>query len=148
VSSSIASVFGSFALFMSGAASLTSVPYIWIEWMMGDSIGILMLTPLILLWWNNYDLPKSNLKWLEVALYTASVVTISILIFQHHEPILTGYPLKYIVIPLILWGAFRFGLKGVSTICFIISVVAIADVAEQLNIASFWAIHQDLIYLW
>ncbi len=148
VSSLVSSIFGSFALVVSHATAPSNAPYIWLEWTMGDSIGILILTPLILLWWNNYNLSKNLSKWLEFAFLCISVVVVSGLVFQNTLFSTSGYALKYLVIPFILWAAFRFGVRGGSSISFIIALVAIADISQQLQLVSYVDIHEDLIFLW
>ncbi|MBI1276707.1 MAG: PAS domain S-box protein [Anaerolineaceae bacterium] len=148
VSGLVASLLGTFALVIGNTIPLSNSPYIWLEWLMGDTIGILILTPLILVWWNDYELPKNPWRWFEFALLVAGVVTVSNIAFQYSLVSTGGYPLKYVVIPLSLWAAFRFSVRGSSTISVVISLVALADVAQQLSQSSSVAVHQDLIYLW
>ena len=148
VSSLVASLLGCFALVISNTTTLSNIPYIWLEWLMGDTIGILVLTPLIMHWWNNHNLPKNLLRWLEFAFLGVSVVLISSFVFQRNISAMSGYPLKYLVLPFTLWAAFRFGVRGGSAICFVVALVAIVDVSQQLNFIPYADVHQDLIYLW
>lgn len=148
VSSLVSSTIGVISLSVSNAAALANIPYLWLEWMMGDTLGILILTPLILLWWNDHTLSKNRLRWLECVLLSLLVIVVSCIIFQHNISIREGYPLAYLVIPFMLWAAFRFGMRGVASMSFISALIAIGGVSQQLNVVSYADVHQDLIYLW
>ncbi len=148
VSGLVSSTIGVVSLSISQTTALSNIPYLWLEWMMGDTLGILVLTPLILLWWNDHKLSKNLLRWLEFALLSFGVVFTSYLIFQRNIWSTSGYPLAYLVIPFILWAAFRFGMRGVASISFISALIAIGGVSQQLNVVSYADIHQELIYLW
>ncbi len=148
VASLITSIIGTLALVMIGNITDTNILAIWLEWFMGDSIGILVLTPLIMLWWKNYKLTSDYRRWLEVTVLGICVVAVSLIIFQPSAYRIGNYPLTYLTIPFTLWVALRFGARGASTICFVIAVAAIAGVARQLQLRAYLDVHQDLIYLW
>ncbi len=148
VTSLIISLIGTLALIAGTHIAGTNAASIWLEWFMGDSIGILVLTPLIMLWWKNYHLTHNYRKWLEVAVLSLCVVAVSIVIFQPANYGIGNYPLTYLTLPFTLWAAFRFGARGASTICFMIVVVALGGVARQLQVMPYTDVHQDLIYLW
>src|SRR5262249_18312130 len=148
VTSLITSVIGTFALIAANAITNLTIGSIWLEWFMGDSIGILVLTPLLMLWWNHYQLSKNYRRWLEIILLGICVVAISFLIFQPNAYRMSNYPLTYLTFPFALWAAFRFGARGASTICFVITAVAIVGVAQRLQMMPYNEVHQNLIYLW
>ncbi|MEP6987083.1 MAG: MASE1 domain-containing protein, partial [Chloroflexota bacterium] len=148
VTSLITSTIGIVALTIGSTVNGANVQDIWLEWFMGDAIGILVLSPLIMLWWNHYQLTKNYRRWLEVAALVICVIAISLFIFQPSSYRIGNFPLTYLTIPFTLWAAFRFGARGASTICFMITVVAIAGVTQRLQLTPYLEVHQDLIYLW
>ena len=148
LTSLITSTIGIIALTIGSAINGANGQDIWLEWFMGDAIGILVLSPLIMLWWNHYQITKNYRRWLEAAALVVCVIAISLFIFQPGSYRIGNFPLTYLTIPFTLWAAFRFGARGASSICFMITVVAIAGVAQRLQLTPYLEVHQDLIYLW
>lgn len=147
-SSLISSTIGTFALLAGNAIPVSSGFRVWLEWLMGDSIGILVLTPLILLWWQDHGLSKNYRKWLEFSTLSIAVAIVCRVVFWRDIFEVNNYPLSYLIIPFMLWAAFRFGARGASIICLIMASVAISGVIQQLNLAPYGNVHHDLIYLW
>ncbi len=90
-----------------------------LNWWFGDTLGILILTPIIINWnqikFNYWTLAKLG----ELAGFIFVLGFTSYLIF------FTKYNLIYLFIPVLLWSIFRFGKFETSVFVFIISGLAI-----------------------
>lgn len=88
----------------------------WWTWWLGDSIGILIFTPLILTWAKN-DVKISTFKVVE---YIVILLLITLLV---KTTVNYPYYLTYILLPPIVWTAFRFSFKGVSLALFYMTIL-------------------------
>ena len=89
----------------------------WLQWWSGDASGVLVLAPFLLVWrgWKRCEL-RSFGAWRRVE---ASVLTA---LFSFFVWLLFYYPghlwveHKYLMLPLIIWAALRFGMRGVTLV--------------------------------
>lgn len=99
---------------------------IWLQWWSGDAAGILMLTPFLLVWrdwrWSELSLVNSK-RWLEATTLGAVLCFLIWLLFYYPGHQWLGH--KYFILPLIIWAALRFGLRGV-TLVILFGAMAIA----------------------
>lgn len=84
----------------------------WLGWWMGDMTGILLVTPLILVWRN--PLPQLPLRrWPELLALAGALSWVSWqAFFTVHRS--DAYPLALALLPFLLWAALRFGRHGVT----------------------------------
>ncbi|PZO41764.1 MAG: histidine kinase [Pseudanabaena frigida] len=98
-------------------------------WWIGDSISVLLFAPLVFVWLRSpkdYKI-KSWLHW-EVVSSIASLIVISYLSFFKDQPI------EYLLLPPLLWSAFRFGAKYTTLMVVLISMTATYATANQLGV--------------
>ena len=91
---------------------------IWTTWIVGDSAGILIFTPFILVWFK-----KPLFKLTSSSLYEI-VLLITLLLISTRLIIDLPYNLAYLFISFLTWGAFRFGLHGATFTLLAISLIA------------------------
>ncbi|RHX93144.1 MASE1 domain-containing protein [Leptospira stimsonii] len=98
----------------------------WLTWWAGDTLGVYIGAPFILFWFRgDYKAPRF-LDFLESSTLLLLIVFFSLVSFDLVTPILSlSYPLGYILIPLILWSAFRLGERASSLAVVLSSVIAI-----------------------
>ena len=83
---------------------------VWFTWWLGDTIGAILLTPLLVLWSINPRVDWNLKQSSEAALFLASFALVNILVFGGVT--LTSrenYPLAFLCTPFFIWTAFRFG---------------------------------------
>ena len=118
----------------------------WTFWL-GDSIGILVLTPLLLAlskklrrwplgWQQSSQVNRLSLwsqgwsqgwgqRLLEKLLCFGLLLGVSSLVFGlHPSPMLVNYPIEYLPFPFVLWAALRFGQTSGILASFLLSMVA------------------------
>jgi signal transduction histidine kinase len=89
---------------------------IWLTWWMGDATGILIVTPAILLWAQHPCIEWKRRQRLELGLLLLVLVVTCAIIFG---PLMnTGhkYPLQFLLVPILIWAAFRFGPRETATL--------------------------------
>jgi signal transduction histidine kinase/integral membrane sensor domain MASE1 len=120
----------------------------WTLWL-GDSMGILTLTPLLLRWQNNWQnnwqpsfkqaVPtprrsRSVHQILEQGLCFLLLVGLSSLIFYTQiDRNVTEYPLEYLPFPFVIWAALRFGQSRAIWASVLLSAIAISGTIFNLG---------------
>lgn len=106
-------------LMLSGGAAAIPLGKIWLAWFLGDAIGILLVTPLILTWIASARLHPSARDSIEASVLVAVLVAFTAALFQ------TPFSYVYAIFPVTIWAALRFGPRGAATASFIVSALAI-----------------------
>ena len=97
----------------------------WLSMWVGNGVGILLFTPFILSLFKKYNLRMSIEKAIETAVFCLGILLIVYLVQASgiNEPIERALP--YLVIPFMLWLAFRFPLFISATAIVFVSVMSI-----------------------
>lgn len=93
----------------------------WSAWWIGDVLGVLILTPLVLKWFPGTSFQKTPLQYVELCAVAIVVLLTSVFVFWTPQ-IQFVY---YLFIPL-TWAALRVGPRGTSLSIFIAASVAIS----------------------
>ncbi|MFI5523669.1 MASE1 domain-containing protein [Streptomyces platensis] len=116
----VSATVGSGTLLLSGALPPGGFWRTWAAWWVGDAMGILVVTPLVLAC-RKFRRPAGvpAYRWAEAAvLLVASVVVAWV-------AVTSGLSLLFLVFPLIVWAALRFQLAGAAPCVLLVSVLAI-----------------------
>ena len=107
------------SLALAGFASWTNYGSIWSTWWLGDAVGAVVVTPLVLLWWENPRVHWSRRQIAELVLLFLGLFFTGWIVFGgHFEFSVKNYPLEYVCIPFLVWAAFRFGRrKAITATC-------------------------------
>jgi len=118
LSGAIAATIGLAPLAYTHMLSLPELFWNWLTWWLGDAVGILLVTPLILNWSGRGTVAWTPKRMLEgvclVLLLVAAVHTVFSRSGASYDP----HALKFLIVPLIIWIAFRFGQREVTTTAF------------------------------
>ncbi len=117
-------------------------------WWMGDTIGVLLATPLLLtLKWDNIQTARRDrlalLYWILIA---APVMWLAF--FQDYVQMGRSLPLAFLTLPLLAWAALRFGMTGAALAALIFSVLAALGTALGLGTFFLPDTHISLFLLW
>ncbi|MBE9181379.1 MASE1 domain-containing protein [Oculatella sp. LEGE 06141] len=108
---------------------------VWRNWSivwLGDSTGILVITPLLLTIGHWFYQRWPVQRRVEAGLWLALLSSASWFIFcSSTNTAIADYPLEYLPFPLLIWGALRFGQSGASLASFIISGFAICGAVRD-----------------
>src|SRR5208282_883852 len=125
VATTLSATIGVAALAAGGFANWAAFGSIWCTWWLGDGVGAVIVTPLLLLWKENPRLKWSKERWMEVAFLFLGLLATGWVLFSgtfHSE--LKNYPLEYLCIPFLIWVGFRFGQREAATAVSLLAGIA------------------------
>lgn len=99
---------------------------VWWTWWAGDAMGVLVITPLLLVL-RKARLPLETYRWVEACALTMSAVGITLLATRSDLAVL------FLVFPLLIWAALRFQLAGSAPCMLLVSVLANAAAIGRLG---------------
>ncbi len=157
VSTQINCTLGTLRLCLTGLVDWSEYWTIRWNWYLGDTLGVLIFTPLLLITYQKlttyYPENKStktikNRIWRGVCLL--SLVTVSWLVYTSKTGSnVSGYPLEYLSFPLVIWATIQFGQRGAVISSFIVSSIAIWGGSQGAGpfIAKAQSINQAILFL-
>ena len=134
ISTQISCTLGTFSLYLAGKIAWTEYWHVRGNWWLGDAMGVLIVTPLILL--SPFSraaldsikrqLKTNNKDLINQGIWLILLVGVSGLVFgSKNEFLIAQYPLEYLPFPLVIWGAIQFRQRGTVLGSFIVSTIAI-----------------------
>jgi PAS domain S-box-containing protein len=97
----------------------------WLTWWLGDMIGVLLVTPFLLVWCvKSWPRPAPKRLAEGAALLIILLATCLVAFHGWLWGWTQGAPVSFLVIPLLLWSAFRFGLRGTTTTALVAAFLA------------------------
>ncbi|MEU8916944.1 MASE1 domain-containing protein [Streptomyces nigrescens] len=124
----VSAVIGSGVLVFSGALTTGDFWPTWAVWWTGDAMGVLVITPVLLLLaaarrprWAGVR----ALRLLEAAFLAACTCTVTVLAVS------SSMNLLYLVSPCLIWAAFRFERAGAAPCALLVSTIAIVAAAGE-----------------
>ena len=134
IATQISCTLGAMRLALSGLIPWSEYWQVRWNWFLGDAMGIIIFTPLILILsqssapLNSQPLTgkQAIFNQIKIWIWLFSLFSVSWLVFgSKSEGNLSHYPLEYLPFPLIIWSAIQFGQRGTVLGAFIVSSIAI-----------------------
>ncbi len=125
LSTMISATIGLSSLTLGGFSDLNIFWSVWLTWWLGDVSGALLVAPLILVWSQENKINWNIKKILEGVLLLIALFLVGFSAFAGF--IVEGsryYSIDIIIFPVLLWAAFRFGVRETVTASFILSAMA------------------------
>ncbi len=125
VSTAVSATVGVTTLALGGFADWAMYGAMWSTWWLGDAVGAVVVTPLLLLWRENPRLNWTREQTMELAFLLSGVFFTAWIVFggRFHSA-LKNYPLEYLCIPFLIWTAFRFGRRKAATANCVLAAIA------------------------
>jgi PAS domain S-box-containing protein len=141
-SAMVSSSLGVAVLYATGVEAYSGIGQAWLVYWLGDSTGVLLITPLALTGFRLLEVRKPA-DILEFAALTMLLVIASLAIFADLGPFsIRLHGLAFGVLPFIIWAAVRFGVPGMALSTLV--VASIATVATALGDGPF---AQDTVFI-
>jgi PAS domain S-box-containing protein len=125
VATAISATNGVTTLWISGDVAGSEYGSQWLLWWVGDGMGALIVTPLLLVFATAPPRGLRRMEVLEGVLLLASLIGLSALVFLGG---LWKYP--HLLFPLLVWAPLRFRQPGAVTGNFVVSAIAIAGAVQ------------------
>jgi signal transduction histidine kinase len=119
-----------------GVGSLHDYQYFWATWYLGNALACLTISPIILSWIDSAGQPLWSFpgrRHIEPALFALALTVITVISLEasvRWTETAFGPAILYLPLPIILWGAVRFGERGASAAILILTV---ASIFQTLN---------------
>jgi integral membrane sensor domain MASE1 len=150
LSTMVSATIGVASLYLGGIVSAALLEDTWRAWWVGDMMGALLVAPIILVWTST---PGARFKrrWIEgVALGAAVALVGGLTFFSYASSSTTATdPVRhpYILFPVLIWAALRFGQRGATTAAFGVSAIAIWGTALGRGPFAQPILHESLLAL-
>ncbi|WP_338676180.1 MASE1 domain-containing protein [Streptomyces sp. SCSIO 30461] len=123
----ISATVGSSVLMISGALAPGSFWPTWSVWWTGDAMGVLVVTPFVLVLRRlRWPADASAVRWAEAVALTLCAIAATMLATQS-----TSSSLLFLVFPVLIWAAFRFRLAGAAPCALGVSIMAVLASARR-----------------
>jgi signal transduction histidine kinase len=119
------------SLVLGGSAAWADAGAIWLTWWLGDVAGALVFAPLLIVWINEPRIADARPRPAEAVALLAVTIAAGVLVFG--GAIRTGAhdaPLAFLCLPALVWGAYRFGPRGATTVLAVLSTIAAAGTLQ------------------
>lgn len=97
----------------------SAVAQVWPKYVVGDALGVLVVAPALLA----FRAQSNGRSPLERSVLVVSSLAITLLVFRNWD-VSWDVTLPYLVVPFLIWGGLRFGVKGAAFIGFAVANVA------------------------
>jgi signal transduction histidine kinase len=91
----------------------------WSTWWQGDACGVLIFAPLILSWCAPSTVAWTPRKLVEAGLYAVLLLAAAHIVFS------AGFARTFLIVPFIVWAAFRFGQREVTSVVAVVCAMAL-----------------------
>jgi integral membrane sensor domain MASE1 len=117
----LSATIGTAALLLTDSIQVNDFWSTWSVWWAGDAMGVLVVTPFLLVILTNLRVPRGVpwLRWVEGGCLFASTLVVSIVATT------SQYEILFLVFPVLIWAALRFQIVGVAPCALIVSTVAV-----------------------
>src|SRR5215213_9694599 len=119
----ISAAFGPLSLRLGHVISAGELGQVFRTWTLGDAAGVLVVAPMILVWAAADAKGIDRRERIEGALVLIVLVVLSELAPQRDVP--------YIVFPVLLWAAVRFGPRGAATAILVVCAITVWNTAQN-----------------
>jgi diguanylate cyclase (GGDEF)-like protein len=131
LASGLAAVLGA-SIYSLSVPTTTSFWDFWAIWWLGDGMGVLLVTPLVLGWLQGPSRPLEQRHTLEATALLALTLLFTIWVFSQVAN--DSFPRRpFLLFPLPLWAAVRFGVRGAASIVLLIAAIAITATLNDVG---------------
>jgi EAL domain-containing protein (putative c-di-GMP-specific phosphodiesterase class I)/integral membrane sensor domain MASE1 len=119
----------------------------WWTWWQGDFAGIILVAPLILSWSSADGTAWSAQKRVEAACFGFFLIVTAVAISSEAASNFVPFSLTFIALPFILWAAFRFGQREVTTAIAVVCGVAVWYALDRREVFASLPLNELLLML-
>ena len=137
----ISPTIGVLTLSLAGTIPFSQFGYSWLTWWVGDAAGTIIIAPLILAWF--YPQPFSSNPRRTLESFVLGGLTLLLCYFAFFR----NTHLEYVLMPLLLWASFRFGVRGASMVAAAIAILATIGTSQGGSPFVLGTVNESLLFL-
>ena len=159
LSCTVSPTFGCTTMYLCGFIDGNNYVVSWLTFWLGDAMGVLVIAPLLLLWLEHWfskrnhqasklsnsvvQRPSRSLVQpkLEAIIWAFSLIGVGMVAFGF------GYPVEYLLIPLLVWSAFRSKQRFTAIAIFLVAALAIAGAIRGTSSFNRSTLNESLLLL-
>lgn len=144
----VSATIGVGSLSLGGVVPAGRVAETWRAWWVGDALGNLVFAPLLLSWLKPGPLLPGRRRAPEIAALATATLAVGAFVF-FGGTLADPSPIRqaYLIFPVLVWAALRFGVRGAATATFVFSALAIGGTALGLGPFVRETLAESLLYL-
>jgi signal transduction histidine kinase len=123
IGGAVSAAFGPTSLWLGGVIADDDLGRVFRTWFLGDTAGALVVTPVLLVWASRGTAGFGRREAAEGAALLAVLVVLAEVPSQRDVP--------YVVFPVLLWAALRFGPRGAATAIAVVSALTVWNTARN-----------------
>jgi PAS domain S-box-containing protein len=143
--SAIAASIGTLTVTVGRLGTQTDVEAIWLTWWLGDTVGAIVVAPIVVLWNRRPQLFDIVRRLPEMLALLASLALAAYAVFSPWPQGRPDFPV--ILVPVLLWSAFRFGAWFTALCSAMVAVIAIYGTLRGWGPFSRWELNDALLIL-
>lgn len=143
----ISATIGVASLNLTGVVADARIGITWRAWWIGDAIGVLVLAPVFLVWTRYPRGPWDSRRLLEAGALAVIAAATAASVFGSKPQFSGGLSAVYLLFPILIWAALRFGPRGAVTTGLLVSAIAIGGAAAGRGPFLHAQLHQTLFAL-
>jgi signal transduction histidine kinase len=130
---------------LAGVGTDADASEVWHTWWLGDAAGAVVVTPLVVLWWTNRSWDWATRKLVEGVLLIVAIGGVGAATF--FDPGLSQYPIAFLCLAPLVWGALRFGPREIATAIGVLAVIATTATATDRGPFAILTANESLLVL-
>src|SRR5262249_38914865 len=143
-----ASTLGAATLVLGRFVPPAAVPFVWWTWWLGDTTGVMVVTPLLLAWCQSPPFLAGNRRFAEAGLLFGLLLSTSLIVFGGRRVWGEGSArLTHLASPYRVWAAFRVGERGAARALALLTAVAVWSTAQGLGPFVHMTLQESLLLL-
>ena len=147
-STTIGATIGTTTLMLTGSGVWQAFGGIWITWWIGDLLGALVVTPMLLAWITLPAFQANKRMHLEGGILLALLAWVTWYVFNSQPPVgIFHQAMIYVIFPFVIWAALRLGQRGAVTAIFLVSGIAIWGTSQGMGPFSLESKNDSLVLL-
>ncbi|MGH8737349.1 MAG: EAL domain-containing protein [Burkholderiales bacterium] len=125
LSTTASATIGTLSLWASDHAQAAELGRVWLQWWIGDTVGVLVVAPFLLAFGRHGGRPQGALRIAEAALLLLAAAALGAMIFSNGLLTHARTSLSFLLLPLVVWAGLRFEARGASATTLLIAIAAV-----------------------
>lgn len=144
----VSATIGVATLILSRGIPISSFFTLWITWLIGNLLGCLVITPVLLTWARHFPRRWNRTHAVEALIFLVLLVLVSLYVFGNPSGAGAFHrALIYVIFPFAIWAALRMGQIGAASAVLVVSSIAIWSTIHELGPFADMPVNDSLILL-